>query len=35
MKYSEEGTNMMIKYGWMEKLPTADDCIALAKGKKK
>jgi spore coat protein CotF len=35
MKYSEDGTNMMIKYGWMEKPPTADDRIALAKGKKK
>lgn len=35
MKYAEDGTNIMIKNGWMEKPPTADDRMALSKGKKK
>lgn len=34
VKYAEDGTNIMIKNGWMEKPPTADDRMALAKGKK-
>lgn len=35
VKYGEDGTNIMINNGWMEKPPTADDRMALSKGKKK
>jgi spore coat protein CotF len=35
MKYGEDGTNIVIQNGWLEKPPTADDRMALSKGKKK
>jgi hypothetical protein len=35
LKYAEDGANIMISYGWMEKPPTADNRSDLASGKKK
>ncbi len=33
-KYAEDGVNLLIKYGWLEQPPTADDRNALASKKK-